>query len=172
MLRYIIPGAIGAAVAATAIKAALYVPKKKDLGKATEEKVDAERCYEHLSKAISIPTISYPDKSKIDFSQFDKFHAFLEEAFPLIHKNLEKEVIQEARLIFRWKGTRSDLEPIALLAHQDVVPISEGTEQDWEHAPFSGHNDGEFIWGRGALDINTGVRRIVYGDGWSVTKVR
>lgn len=152
-IRKAVLGAVGVAAGATAIKAALYVPKKKDFGTATEEKVDAKRCQEHLSKAISIPTISYPDKSKIDFTQFDKFHAFLEEAFPLIHKNLKKEVVQEASLIYHWKGTRDDLEPIALLAHQDVVPISEGTEQDWTYEPFSGHNDGEFIWGRGALDM-------------------
>ncbi len=153
VIRNTVLGAIGVAAGATAIKAAKYVPEKKDYGQPTEEKVDAKRCQEHLSTAISIPTISYPDKENIDFTQFDKFHAFLEEAFPLIHKNLKKEVVQEASLIYHWKGTRDDLDPIALLAHQDVVPISEGTEQDWEHEPFSGHNDGEFIWGRGALDM-------------------
>ena len=153
VIPYAVLGAAGVAAVATAIKAAKFVPEKRDVGPLTEENVDAKRCQEHLSKAISIPTISYPDKEKIDFTQFDKFHAFLEEAFPLIHKNLKKEVIQEASLIYHWKGTRDDLEPIALLAHQDVVPISEGTEQDWTYAPFSGHNDGEFIWGRGALDM-------------------
>lgn len=153
MRKYIIPAVIGAAAVATAIKAARYVPQKKDFGTATEEKVDAKRAQDNLSKAVSIPTISYPDKAKIDFSQFEKFHKFLEDAYPLIHKTLTKEVVQEASLIYRWKGTRDDLEPIALLAHQDVVPISAGTEQDWEHDPFSGHNDGEFIWGRGTLDM-------------------
>ncbi len=153
MWKFIIPGAIGVAAVATAIKAALYVPEKKDFGAMTEENVDAKRAQDNLSKAISIPTISYPEKEKVDFSKFEEFHKFLEETYPLVHKNLTKEVIKEASLIFRWEGTRSDLEPIALLAHQDVVPISAGTEQDWEHAPFSGHNDGEFIWGRGALDM-------------------
>ncbi|MBQ3007066.1 MAG: M20/M25/M40 family metallo-hydrolase [Clostridia bacterium] len=153
VIRNTVLGALGVAAGATAIKAAKYVPENKDYGQPTEENVDAKRCQEHLSKAISIPTISYPDKANIDFTQFDKFHAFLEEAFPLIHKTLEKEIVQEASLIYRWKGTRDDLDPIALLAHQDVVPISEGTEQDWEHEPFSGYNDGEFIWGRGALDM-------------------
>ncbi len=153
MKKFIIPALLGAAAVATAVKAALYVPEKKEIPASTEEKVDEKRAQEHLSKAISIPTISYPDKADIDFSKFDEFHAFLEEAYPLIHKNLKKEVIQEASLMYLWKGTRDDLEPIALLAHQDVVPISEGTEQDWTYAPFSGHNDGEFIWGRGALDM-------------------
>ena len=153
MWPYIILAVIALAIVITAIKAAFYVPNKKDFGTATEEKVDAKRAQDNLSKAITIPTISYPDKSKVDFSQFEKFHKFLEETYPLIHKNLTKEVVQEASLIFRWKGTRDDLEPIALLAHQDVVPISEGTEQDWTHEPFSGYNDGEFIWGRGTLDM-------------------
>ncbi len=153
MKKYIIPSVLGAAAVATAIKAAKFVPEKRELPAPTEEKVDEKRALEHLSKAISIPTISYPDKADIDFSKFEEFHAFLEEAYPLIHKNLKKEIIQEASLIYHWKGTRDDLEPIALLAHQDVVPISEGTEQDWTYAPFSGHNDGEFIWGRGALDM-------------------
>ena len=33
------------------------------------------------------------------------------------------------------------------------MPISEGTEEDWEHPAFDGVNDGRFIWGRGALDM-------------------
>ena len=70
-------GLAGAATVATAIKAARFVPEKKDYGTPEKENVDAERCQEHLSKALAIPTISYPDKSKIDFTQFDKFHAFL-----------------------------------------------------------------------------------------------
>ena len=151
--KFVIPAAIGEAAVATAIKAARFVPEKKDFGAPSEENVDAKRAQANLSRAISIPTISYPDKSKIDFTQFEEFHKFLEEAYPLIHKNLTKEVVQEASLIYRWKGKRDDLEPMALLAHQDVVPVSEGTEQDWKYEPFSGYNDGEFIWGRGALDM-------------------
>ena len=151
--RIAIPGAIAAAAAVNAVRAARFVPEKKDYGTLSPENVDAERAQRNLSKAISIPTISYPEKENVDFTQFDKFHEFLDEAYPLIHKTLTKEVICEASLMYCWKGTRSDLDPIALLAHQDVVPISEGTEGDWEHPPFEGYNDGEFIWGRGALDM-------------------
>ena len=136
-----------------AVRAAKYVPEKKNYGDPTVENVDLQRAMDNLSKAISIPTVSYPEKEKVDFTQFEKFHKFLEEAYPLIHKNLTKEVVQEASLIYRWEGTRSDLDPMALLAHQDVVPVSAGTEDDWTHPAFSGENDGEFIWGRGALDM-------------------
>ena len=145
--------AAGVAAGITAIRAAKFVPEKKDFGEAIPENVNIQRALDNLSKAISIPTVSYPEKEKVDFEQFRKFHEFLEEAYPLIHKNLTKEVVLEASLIYKWEGTRSDLDPIALLAHQDVVPISAGTEGDWTNPPFSGYNDGEFIWGRGALDM-------------------
>ncbi|MBR6785569.1 MAG: M20/M25/M40 family metallo-hydrolase [Clostridia bacterium] len=145
--------AAGVAAGINAVRAAKYVPEKKDYGEPSPENVNVQRALDNLSKAISIPTVSHPEKEKIDFSQFEKFHKFLEEAYPLIHKTLKKEVILEASLMYKWEGTRSDLDPIALLAHQDVVPISEGTEGDWTNPPFGGVNDGEFIWGRGALDM-------------------
>ena len=90
--RIAIPGAIAAAAAANAVRAARFVPEKKDYGTLSPENVDAERAQRNLSKAISIPTISYPEKENVDFTQFDKFHEFLDEAYPLIHKTLTKEV--------------------------------------------------------------------------------
>ncbi len=36
------------------------------------------------------------------------------------------------------------------MAHQDVVPVAD--ESTWTHPPFSGHFDGEFLWGRGSSD--------------------
>ncbi len=153
--KFAIAAGVAAGVAAgiNAVRAAKFVPEKKDFGEPSVENVNLQRAMDNLSKAISIPTVSYPEKEKVDFSQFEKFHKFLEEAYPLIHKNLTKEVVLEASLIYKWEGTRSDLDPIALLAHQDVVPVSEGTEGDWTNPPFGGVNDGEFIWGRGALDM-------------------
>ena len=66
---------------------------------------------------------------------------------------MTKTKVADASLVFKWEGTDPTLDGIAMLAHQDVVPITAGTEQDWEHEPFSGYNDGEFIWGRGAMDM-------------------
>ena len=116
--------AAGVAVGINAIRAAKFVPEKKEYPEVAPENVNVQRVLDNLSKAISIPTVSYPEKEKVDFTQFEKFHKFLEEAYPLIHKNLTKEVVLEASLIYKWEGTKSDLDPIALLAHQDVVPIS------------------------------------------------
>lgn len=145
--------ALGAAAAANAVHAAVYRPKKTEIKPLPEEKVDVERYRKNLSKAIQHKTISYRETERVDWDEFKKFHKFLDEAYPLIAEKLEKEIIPPANLLYRWKGTRSDLEPIAMLSHQDVVPVSEGTEQDWTHGAFEGFDDGEFVWGRGAMDM-------------------
>ena len=152
-VRYSVIGAAGALSVINAVRAAKFIPEKKDFAKLPDENIDIEKACEHLSRAISIPTVSYTEKEKVDFSQFALFHDFLDETFPLIHKKLKKEITEEANLIYLWKGSRRDLDPIALLSHQDVVPIADGTENEWNLPPFSGFNDGEFIWGRGALDM-------------------
>ena len=46
--------------------------------------------------------------------------------------------------------------PLLVFAgHVDVVPS--GPIDKWEHDPFSGHNDGEFIHGRGTGDMKGGI---------------
>ncbi len=118
-----------------------------------EEKVDSQRAQKHLSQAIRIKTISHENEDETDWAEFDKFHEFLKTEFPLVHEKLSVEKVSKASLLYFWKGSDESLEPIAFLAHQDVVPVSEGTEKDWKYPAFDGVNDGEYIWGRGALDM-------------------
>lgn len=118
-----------------------------------KEKVDVDRFVEHLSRAIQIPTICNRDESLVDWSKFDEFHAFLKESYPLIHEKLECKTFSTRSLMYRWKGADSTKEPICLLAHQDVVPVTEGTEDDWEYPAFSGTVADGFVWGRGAIDM-------------------
>lgn len=59
--------------------------------------------------------------------------------------------------MFEWKGTDSSLKPYLFMAHQDVVPVPPETVDRWTYPPFSGHYDGEFIWGRGASDCKNGL---------------
>ena len=149
----IILAIIAAFVIITLIRAAFFKSAKVTGEVFEDELVHSERAQENLSKAIRIKTISHEDESQTDWGEFEKFHAFLREAFPLIHENLELENVSKASLLFYWKGTDENLDPIAFLAHQDVVPVANGTENDWTHPAFDGYNDGEFIWGRGALDM-------------------
>lgn len=149
----IIGSTLIAAAAANAVHAAVYKPRKTDLTPLPEEKFDVQRYRENLSKAIQFKTISNRITEKVDWNEFENFHKFLEEAYPLVHSKLEKEVVPPANLLYRWKGSKPELKPIALLAHQDVVPVTSGTEKDWIHGPFDGIDDGEFIWGRGTIDM-------------------
>ena len=146
-------GAAGALAVGNLVHAALYKPEKVNYGEKNAENVDVDRYAKHLTEAIQFRTISHTDASQTDWNEFKRFHAFLDAAYPLIAERLEKEVIGEANLMYRWKGKNPDLEPIGLLSHQDVVPVSAGTEEDWEHPAFEGYNDGEYIWGRGAMDM-------------------
>lgn len=121
----------------------------KNLG----ENVDLERVCSHLSRAIQCKTISYVNSNDVDWYEFDKFHAFLEEAYPLVHQHLTLDHVGRAGLVYYWEGKNPKLNPVGFLGHQDVVPIEEGTADEWEHQPFDGYNDGKYIWGRGALDM-------------------
>ncbi len=118
-----------------------------------EEQVNEKRAADNLSAAIKIRTISHEDESLTDWNEFERFHDFLRKAYPKVHDTMEITEISNASLLFKWQGTDDSLDPIAFLAHQDVVPVSEGTENDWTHPAFEGFNDGEFIWGRGAIDM-------------------
>ena len=130
--------------------------KAKSVEKANvgeEERVDVERFINNLSEAIKIPTIANRDESLVDWAPFDEFHAFLEKSYPLMHEKLEKQIISTRSLMYHWKSEHPEKEPIALLSHQDVVPVTPGTEDDWKYPAYSGEIAEGFLWGRGAIDM-------------------
>jgi carboxypeptidase PM20D1 len=147
--------AAAAGVGVSMVRAATtYKAKPVEAGEElAPEKVDLDRFINNLSKAIQIPTIANVDESVVDWSKFDEFHAFLAESYPLVHEKLEKHMVSTRSLIFHWKSAHPEKEPIALLGHQDVVPVTPGTEDDWEYPAFSGEVADGFVWGRGALDM-------------------
>jgi carboxypeptidase PM20D1 len=104
----------------------------------------------NLSKAITFPTISNAINFPIDTIAFKGYLNFLSEAYPLVHSRLKKEIFSGFSLLFTWEGKSTTLKPVILMAHMDVVPAVETNL--WTKPPFSGENDGTFIWGRGTLD--------------------
>lgn len=46
-----------------------------------------------------------------------------------------------------------------LAAHQDVVPVED--ESAWAYPPFSGHYDGQYLWGRGAQDDKSSLTALI-----------
>lgn len=118
-----------------------------------------EGAVQRFQGAIQIPTISYPDRA--DTTNMLAFHRYLETSFPLVHQNLEREIVSELSLIYKWKGRNSTQEPALFLAHMDVVPIDEASASSWNFEPFSGQIEDGYILGRGTMDDKGSVLSIL-----------
>jgi carboxypeptidase PM20D1 len=105
---------------------------------------------DHLSQAVKFPTISYTPESPVDTAAFTGYIDFITRTYPQITGKLNREVFNNFSLLYTWKGKNVSLKPVILMAHMDVVPA--GDTSSWEKDPFSGENDGKYIWGRGTLD--------------------
>ena len=105
-----------------------------------------------LSQAIRFRTTGYIDTSRVDYGQFDALQDFLKRSYPHVLRAGIWEQVGHSLLI-TLPGLDQQLRPALFMAHQDVVPVVPGTEQNWLHGPYSGDIADGFIWGRGALDI-------------------
>ncbi|WNG15144.1 M20 family peptidase [Cystobacter fuscus] len=114
--------------------------------------VDVNAAAQRLSQAIRFRTVSHQDKAEDQPAEWERLHAWLESAYPAAHAAMTREVISGHTLIYTWKGSDPSLAPILLMAHQDVVPVTPGTEKDWRHPPFDGVIADGAVWGRGAID--------------------
>lgn len=114
--------------------------------------VDAEAAALSLAAAVRARTVSSVFETEVDNTQFEALHAHLRKRYPLVHSRLEREVVGRHTLVFTWLGSDTAARPMALMAHQDVVPISPGTDTLWREPPFSGALKDGFVWGRGAWD--------------------
>ena len=115
------------------------------------EDVDAERFVEGLTEAITYKTVVLDDGT-YDAGAFDALATMLARRYPRLHDELQRETFDRRGLLYTWVGTDPLLDPIVLMAHQDVVPVEEGTEEDWVASPFDGSVVDGKVYGRGALD--------------------
>ena len=122
-----------------------------------ESTIDTGTVAGHLAQALTYKTVSYQDTLRFRGQEFKHLHSYLEKTFPTVHSHLTREVVGEYSLLYTWKGSNNTLLPVLLMAHLDVVPVEEGTEEDWTHPPFQGDIADGFIWGRGSMDIKEGV---------------
>jgi len=106
-----------------------------------------------LSQVVQKATISNTDLSKTNWEPYQEFIDLLAANYPLVHKHAEREVINDYSLIYRFKGKKSDVKPVLLISHSDVVPVEKTTEQEWEHPAFDGVIADGFVWGRGTMDM-------------------
>jgi carboxypeptidase PM20D1 len=112
--------------------------------------VDDQQVAEHLAAAVHCKTVPLDETGTPDPEAFRQLHQMLAETYPLVHQKLRREVVNGYSLVYIWQGSRSDLEPVMLMAHQDVVSAD---PTEWTHPPFEGVIADGFIWGRGTLDI-------------------
>ncbi|SHO59492.1 M20 family peptidase [Algoriphagus zhangzhouensis] len=141
--------------------------------------VDLDGAVKRLSKAVTFPTISNQDRDDFDTKAFLDYHKFLEQAYPLVHKTLKKEVLGDPRpysLLYTWEGTDPSLEPALFYAHQDVVPVPADSRDQWEVDPFAGTVKDGYIWGRGVLDDKNQIHGILEAaemrikEGWQPSR--
>jgi carboxypeptidase PM20D1 len=114
--------------------------------------IDVDQAAQHLSQAIQIETVSHQDRAEDRPGEWDRLAGYLQGAYPAAHAAMTREVVANHTLVYTWKGSDPSLAPIVLMAHQDVVPVTPGSERDWKHPPFAGEIAEGAVWGRGAID--------------------
>lgn len=114
--------------------------------------VDKAAVAEAMAQAVRAKTVSGLLDPAASIAALDTLHALLRTRYPLVHAQLEREVIGGHSLLFTWRGSDARALPFALMAHQDVVPVAPGTEALWKKPPFDGVIEDGVVWGRGTLD--------------------
>ena len=114
--------------------------------------IDGEEIARHIGLAIQMKTINHIDPEKVDPVPFQGLHNLISMLYPEVEEYLEREVIGNYSLLYTWKGSDPNLDPIALTAHMDVVPAREDPDLGWTYPPFSGTVADGYVWGRGAID--------------------
>ena len=114
---------------------------------------------ETLSQLIRFKTVSIAEHNKVDLSQFQQLITYLHSRFPDVFKVLKIQPFNEQAILLEWPGSDSQLSPVMFTAHYDVVRAE---NENWKHAPFSGHIDDQYIWGRGALDDKSAIVAIFH----------
>ncbi|MGJ4969254.1 M20 family peptidase [Bradyrhizobium sp. HKCCYLRH1073] len=154
-LRYLGPlvlAAGAALVAVVLVNMFRHGSRQLDVAALPKISIDAEAAAQRLAAAVRFRTISSSDDPELNADAFAALKAHIEASFPAFHAAATQEVVAGHSLLYRWKGSDAAARPIALLAHQDVVPVAPGTEPDWAVPPFAGVVKDGFVWGRGAWD--------------------
>ena len=151
-----------------------FKPKKSVLPTRSDTDFDADRASECLRELVKFKTISYRDPSLEDEAEFEGLIGALPSLYPHVFEKCEFLRLPNRALLFKWisesdnasggvpgpnsefenshsefRTPHSALEAVVLMAHYDVVPVS---ESDWEKPPFDGIIENGELWGRGTLD--------------------
>ncbi|KAF7291986.1 Carboxypeptidase S [Mycena indigotica] len=139
--------------------------KNSDMWSRTNELYSTQsfrsRAVRRLGEAVKIPTETFDAMAPVgEDSRWETRQPFVDHLameYPYTHKYLELQKVNTYGLIYTWKGTDESLKPLLLMGHYDVVPVAPLSVDQWTFPPYSGHFDGENVWGRGSSDDKSGV---------------
>lgn len=139
------------------LRAMLFRPKDSEKMESSPIAVDAEAAMRSLSALVRCKTVSDRNKELEDGAEFERFGKLLPELFPSVFEVCEREEPSDRSILLRWRG-KSAGEPMVLMAHYDVVSV---TECEWEKPPFEGIIENGVLWGRGTLDTKCTLNAIL-----------
>lgn len=122
-----------------------------------QTRTDSQQIAERLAGAIRFETVSHEDPANFDGAPFVALEAYLRKTYPRTHAALRLEKLNDYTLLYEWKGSDSTLAPAIFMSHTDVVPVEPEAAANWTYPPYSGAIEDGQVWGRGALDVKTGV---------------
>jgi carboxypeptidase PM20D1 len=93
---------------------------------------DIAEAAQRLSAAVRFRTISNQIAADNQVDEWGKLQQWFINSYPAVHRAMTREVISGGTLIYHWQGSDPSLQPIILMAHQDVVPVTSGTEKRLE----------------------------------------
>jgi len=113
----------------------------------SNENAKDENIENDLKTVIKYQTISHLNNEGTDYKVFQDYINKNKEMYPLVFSKCEFTQTKEYAIKLKLKGKCSD-KPTVLMAHYDVVPVTEG----WKYDPFLGEEVDGSIYGRGAVD--------------------
>jgi len=106
-----------------------------------------EQLVDDLRSLLRIPSINPPDPPGAELAAAHWVASALEDMG--LQPTIYEPVAGRGSVVARLRGDGSDVGPLLLLSHLDVVPAPE----TWTHDPFGGEVDDGYVWGRGAVDM-------------------
>ena len=149
---------LGIFIAVVVIRTIRFKPKAQPPISEEVISFDKDGAVDALATLIKCKTISYSDHTLEDDAEFEKLISRLPELYPNVFKACEFQQLPDRALLFRWPG-RTEGDPAVLMAHYDVVPVS---EENWEKPPFDAIIEDGVLWGRGTLDTKVTFNGVLF----------
>jgi carboxypeptidase PM20D1 len=131
MKRLFLAAVTGTVVSVAARRVFRFRPPTSAPDPADLDGLDADAAAARLAELVRIPTVSSREPGEVDAAAFARFRERLIELYPATHGELDREVLGDGALLYRWRSG-ADLPPLVLMAHYDVVPVA---GQAWSRDP-------------------------------------